>query len=244
MRASCPPPRNPIVAPGRVMVMRWGVDRGGRARPGCVPRAMRVRGGVQRRVGGGEHLHREQCGVGGAGLADGDGGDGDALRHLHDREQRVDAGECGGGDGDADHGHERLRGEHAGQVRRATGGRDDHAQPAPMRGLGVPEHLVGGAVCGDHTHFVGHAELLEEGDGGGEDGEVAGAAHHDANERRGAIGSSRHAANMASAGRWRVVSGACCREPRACLWGRDACKLFLINDVATGVRRWRRSSVC
>ena len=42
----------------------------------------------QRGVGGAEDAHREQAGV--AGVADADGRDGDAARHLHDRQQRVE----------------------------------------------------------------------------------------------------------------------------------------------------------
>ena len=49
-----------------------------------------------------EHLHREQGRVGRTRLPDGDGGDRNALRHLDDREQRIDAAERGGRDRHAD----------------------------------------------------------------------------------------------------------------------------------------------
>ena len=62
---------------------------------------------LQRRVGGGQDAYGEQAGV--AGVADGDGGDRHAGRHLHDREQRVHAVEVLQRHRDADHRQRRDR---------------------------------------------------------------------------------------------------------------------------------------
>ena len=48
-----------------------------------------AQGHVEQEVVGGEHGHSEQGGVGRPRLADGERGDWDARRHLHDRQQRV-----------------------------------------------------------------------------------------------------------------------------------------------------------
>jgi hypothetical protein len=54
-------------------------------------------------------------------------------------------------------------------VRGATGARDDGAQPARTRRLGVLEHGIGRAVRRDDLGFVWHVELGER---------IARFAHH------------------------------------------------------------------
>lgn len=134
-------------------------------------------------VGCGEGRDGEECGVGGASGSDGKGGDGDALGHLDDGEEGVDALKRGRGDGDAEDGDDRLGGEHSGKVRRASGSGDDDAEAAGVRLFGVLEEQVGGAMGGDDAGFVGDVEGAEHLDCGLHDGEVVLAAHNDADER-------------------------------------------------------------
>ncbi|MDZ7632282.1 MAG: hypothetical protein U5K74_13280 [Gemmatimonadaceae bacterium] len=82
-------------------------------------------------------------------------------------------------------------------MRGAASRSDDHAQAARMRLFRIREHLVRRPVGGDDPHLVRHGELLEQGDGRGEDREVAGAAHDDADEVGKDFGRSGHRANMA-----------------------------------------------
>ena len=136
----------------------------------------------QLRIGRREDLRGQQAGV--AAAVDRDRRHRHPARHLHDRQQGVHAVERGRADGDADHGQRRDRGEHAGEVGRPAGARDDHLQ-APVGGLAaVGDHVVGGAVGGDHPHLVRHPQRLEHLGGGAHHRQVAVAAHHDPDERR------------------------------------------------------------
>ena len=80
------------------------------------------RGGEQRRIGG-------------AGAADRKGRHRHAGRHLHDRQQRIEAVECARLHRHAEHRQQRLGRGHAGQMRRAAGAGDQHFQAA-RRGAG------------------------------------------------------------------------------------------------------------
>ena len=80
---------------------------------------------AQRVVVRAEDAHRQQPGV--ARLAHADRGDGDAVGHLHDRQQGVEAVEVLQRHGHADHRERRHRRGHARQVRGTTGAGDDHA---------------------------------------------------------------------------------------------------------------------
>ena len=103
--------------------------------------AAATRGVVQRHDGGGK-----QRGVGGARRADGEGGHRNALGHLHDRQQRIEAVQRLGLHRHAQHRHARLGGRHAGQVGRAAGAGDDRREAAAF-GLGWRIRTAG-PVCG------------------------------------------------------------------------------------------------
>ena len=81
-----------------------------------------------------QNRNREQARVGRARGADRDRRHRNALRHLHDRQQRIEAVQRRALHRHADHGQHGVRGHHPRQVRRAAGARDDHFQPA-LRGL-------------------------------------------------------------------------------------------------------------
>ena len=73
--------------------------------------------------------------------------DGNAARHLHDRQERVQPLERPRLNRNAEHREHRLGRHHARQVRRAPGPRDDHAESARLGPLGVLEEQVRGAVA-------------------------------------------------------------------------------------------------
>ena len=81
--------------------------------------------------------------------ADRDRRDRHAFRHLHDREQRVEAVERRALHRHADHRQHGLRRDHARQVRGAAGARDDHFEPARDRGRRVLGHPA--PACGAPT---------------------------------------------------------------------------------------------
>ena len=117
----------------------------------------------ERRIPEGEDLGREQAGV--RGVADGDGRDRDAARHLDDREQRVQAAEVLRRDRHADDRQERLGGEHPGQVRGTAGAGDDDPDARGRGLLGVAEQVVGRPMRGHDPQLGGDAELGEDRDG-------------------------------------------------------------------------------
>ena len=132
----------------------------------------------QRRILVGQHGHREERGVGGTSLADGEGGNRDALGHLDDGMQRIDTGQRARLHRHAEHRHRRLGGEHARQVGGTASPGDDRLQAARTGGLGVFEEQVGRAVGGNYAGFEGDAEVLED-DGGGLHGRPVGVGPHD-----------------------------------------------------------------
>src|SRR5262249_33613200 len=108
----------------------------------------------------GEDGDGEERGVDGAGLADGERADRDATRHLYDGEQRIHTFQRVGFHGDAEDGHESVRGHHPGKVSGATGSGDDHLDAALFGGGGVLGHPQRRAVRGDDPTFVRDFELL------------------------------------------------------------------------------------
>ena len=118
--------------------------------------AVGVERGGERRVVGGEQRDGEQRGVRRPGLADGERGDRDAGRHLHDRQQRVLSLQVARRHRHAEHGHRRLGGEHPGQVGGAAGAGDDRPQPR-SRAVSAKANISSGmrwalttlASCGD-----------------------------------------------------------------------------------------------
>ena len=109
----------------------------------------------------GEDRHRQQAGVGRAGLADRQRADRHAAGHLHDRQQRVEALERGALHRHAEHRQHRVRRHHAGQVRRAAGAGDDHLDAARLGALRELRHPHRRAVGRDDCLLVGDAEPLE-----------------------------------------------------------------------------------
>ena len=87
---------------------------------------------------------------------------GDAFRHLDDGEQAVETGQRAGAHRHPEHGHGRLRREHAGQMRRAARAGDDRAQSARPRGLGIGEETIRRAMRRDDPRLMGHGERLED----------------------------------------------------------------------------------
>ena len=126
----------PAVSPERLRVARVARGRPRSARRAAPPTRAASSGSESARICG-----REQRGV--LGIADGDGRDGDPARHLHDREQRVQAAEVLRRDRHADDRQHRLGGEHARQVGGPAGAGDDHRGcrgrgPSPRTGTGGP----------------------------------------------------------------------------------------------------------
>ncbi len=110
---------------------------------------------------GRQHGHGEQRGVGGAGFADGEGGDRNAARHLHDGQQRIEALQMLRRHRHAEHRHDGLGGQHARQMGRAAGAGDDGLEAARLCRGGVVEEQIRRAMRRNDARLVGHAELLE-----------------------------------------------------------------------------------
>jgi len=123
------------------------------------------------------------------------------LTINHDGEERIDAVECRGGDGDAEDGEDRLGGHHARQVRRAPRRGDDHLDAATFGARRVLEHPVGGAVRGHDAHLVGHFKFGQQLGGARHDLQVAAAAHDDSYE--GSVGHDEVGGMLLS--RWKIV---------------------------------------
>ena len=81
-----------------------------------------------------------QPGIRRTGRADGDRRHGYALRHLNDRQQRVEAVERCALNRYADDGQDGVRGHHAWEMRGAARARDNHVQAAAGRGRRVLDH--------------------------------------------------------------------------------------------------------
>jgi hypothetical protein len=137
------------------------------------------------RVGRGQDCSGEEAGVLCAGVADGEGRDGDAAGHLHDGEQRVDAVECVRLHGYAKNREACLCGDHAGKMRGAAGSGDDDADAARFGCSGVVEHAIRRAMCGNDLGLVGDCELVENFGSVLEGGPVGARAHDDTNANAG-----------------------------------------------------------
>src|SRR5271165_1765427 len=112
---------------------------------------------AQRRVGRTEDAHGEQAGV--AGAADRHRGHWDAGRHLHDRQQRVEAVELLQRHRHTDHRQRGRRSDHPGQVCGATGPGDDDLDATPRGGPRVIQHPARRPVRGDDADLERHVEL-------------------------------------------------------------------------------------
>ena len=131
---------------------------------------------------GGEDRDGEERRVDRAGLPDGEGRDGHAAGHLHDRQQRIEAFQGGALDRHAEDRQRRVGGGHAGQVRGAARARDQDLQAPARRGRGVLGHPARGAVGRDDPALVGDAELDQRFRGVPHGLPVRLAAHDDADE--------------------------------------------------------------
>ena len=124
----------------------------------------------------------EVGGVFGAGTADGDGGDGDAARHLDGGEERIHALEGTGVDGDADDGFAGEPGDGPGQVRGKTGGGDEDGAAPGVGLVDVVMGGLGGAVGGGDFEFEWDAQFGEDVLGSLQFGQVGVGAHEDGDE--------------------------------------------------------------
>ena len=161
MRPSWPPPRMPIVAPGASISARGITTTGRSATPSvwcCRQRSSRL---GDRRVAEREDRGGAQRRVDRAGLADRKGRDRHAARHLHDRQQAVDALERAAFDRHAEHRQRRQRRRHAGQMRGAAGAGDDHLEPARAGAARIVVKPLGRAMRRDDARLMGDAELVE-----------------------------------------------------------------------------------
>ena len=140
----------------RLPRIRVGEHRGRLRRRGRRASASRIAGSLRAEDGRGEQRRVDR-----ARLADRQRADRDAARHLHDREQRVDALQRRRLDRHAEHRQHRLGRRHARQMRRAARAGDDHLEAARLGAAGVLEEQVGRAVRRDDADLVRHAELLE-----------------------------------------------------------------------------------
>ena len=102
-----------------------------------------------------QHARGEQRRIDRAGLADRERADRHARRHLHDRIERVEAGQRLGFDRHAEHRQRGHRGRHAGQVRGAAGARDDHLAARRLGALGEGVEPLGRAVGRDDALVIG-----------------------------------------------------------------------------------------
>ena len=127
---------------GQVERHRWS----GSARTASVWRRASAASAVgEGRVGRGPGSRR-RAGAALLRVADGDRRDRDAAGHLDDGQQRVEAAQVLGRDGHADDRQLRLGGEHARQVRRSAGARDD--DPDAARRARSRRSGTGGRACG------------------------------------------------------------------------------------------------
>ena len=87
--------------------------------------------------------------------ADGDGRDRHALRHLHDRQQRIESVQRRALHGHADDRQDRVRRDHAGQMGGAAGAGNDHLEPAARGRRGVLGHQRRRAMRGHDFRLRG-----------------------------------------------------------------------------------------
>ena len=197
MRPSWPPPITPSVAPGAMNGSRATSDGMAALGRGQLGRHRARRLGLARpeglelrragRVAGGQHGDGEQRRVGGAGGADREGRDRDALGHLHDAVQRIDALQVRLATGTPSTGTVVFAASMPGQVGGAAGAGDDGLQAAPA---GAPRRrrTCRRACDGrDDARFMGDAELGENLGRGAAGVPVAAGAHHHADHRGSAL---------------------------------------------------------
>ena len=142
------------------LAARWVLRHGPRLLG--LTRAIRMQLRAQRRIVGSQHRHREQGRVRRAGLADGERRYRNALRHLHDRIERIDTAEMATGHRHPEHRHDGLGGQHPRQVRRPPGRRDDRPQTARLRCFRKPEQIVRHAMRGQHLAVVRNPEGVQD----------------------------------------------------------------------------------
>ena len=181
MRPSWPLPSTPMVAPGRIDAAHG--RRSSRTLRGLLG-AERAQLLAQVGPRGGENRDREQAGVGGAGLADRERAHRHAARHLHDRQQRVEAVERRALHRHAEHGQHGVRRGHARQMRRAARAGDDHFDAARLSAPCANSAIHTGVRCAETTCFsCAHAEALEHLDRVLHRVPVGRRAHDDGDER-------------------------------------------------------------
>jgi hypothetical protein len=101
---------------------------------------------AQGRIAGGQHGHgKERC-IGSTRRTNGESSDWHAPGHLHDAVEGIDTRQMLAGHRNAQHRHGGLGREHAGQMGRAAGARDEGNQAAACGRLGVGEHVIGHSV--------------------------------------------------------------------------------------------------
>ena len=146
----------------------------------------------QRVVGRAEDAHREQSGV--ACLPDADRRHGDAVGHLHDRQQRVEPVELLQRHRHADHRQRRHRRGHARKVCGTAGAGDDHPQARGRRRSA--RSRTSRRACGAPTPRAPRAATpnsVSTSTAPCMTGQVGVAAHDHADERRSLVG---HAAKL------------------------------------------------
>src|SRR5690242_19568043 len=124
----------------------------------------------------------EQRGVDRSGFTDRNRRDRNAARHLHDRQQRIDALQRARPDRNADDRQARFRRRHAGQVRSAAGAGDQHLETARDCAARVFVQQVGRAMRGNDAGFERNAELREGLGGVRHRGPVRTGPHNDADQ--------------------------------------------------------------
>src|SRR2546423_2162442 len=138
-----------------------------------------------------QDTHGKMCGVPCAGLPDGDGGHGNAGRHLSHRQQRVEPTQRAPPHRHPDHRQPAPARHHAGEMRRPAGGRDQDLEPAAF-GLGRPlATTLGIAVRRAHHYLIADAVAIEHFAAALDGGTVGFTAHDDPNQWRIAHGSTR-----------------------------------------------------
>ena len=131
-------------------------------------------------VAEGEHLAGQKGGV--LCAIDTDGGHGDARRHLDDAEQGVETVQHAL-DGYTDDRQGGLCSNDTRQSGSHTGSSDDDTDATTSGLVGKLLHSLRCAVCRQGVHLEGYLQLVELLTGFLHDGQVAGAAHDNANDR-------------------------------------------------------------
>ncbi|MCW0111342.1 hypothetical protein OIV71_32400, partial [Burkholderia pseudomallei] len=88
-------------------------------------------------------------------------GEGKDMRHMKERVKGIDEVEGREGEGNAEKGNRRQRGEDEGKERGAAGEGDDREKAAIERLLREVEKIVGHAVRGNDHRLVRHVEFLQ-----------------------------------------------------------------------------------